>query len=75
MKRKRVAIAERLIQDVMRLSGAVSPSRAVELALEDFVRRAKVRRILELRGSGLWEGDLSEMRDSRATRSTPRRRA
>jgi hypothetical protein len=37
-------------------------------ALEDFVRRAKARRILELRGSGLWEGDLGAMRRDRRTK-------
>ena len=37
--------------------------------LEDFVRRLKARRILELRGSGLWEGSLPQMRgDSRLRR-------
>ena len=34
----------------------------VNRALEAFVRRARARRILELRGCGLWEGDLAEMR-------------
>ena len=28
----------------------------------DMVNRAKARKILELRGSGLWEGDVAEMR-------------
>jgi hypothetical protein len=36
-------------------------SRNVERA-KDFVGRIKARRILELRGSGLWEGKLSDMR-------------
>jgi hypothetical protein len=40
----------------------------VERALEDFVRRLKARRILDLRGSGLWEGDLAEMRRDRPGR-------
>ena len=30
-------------------------SRVVEIALEDFVRRAKARKIWDPRGSGLWE--------------------
>jgi len=49
--------------------GAIPPDRgektysaAVMRALEDFVRRAKARQILELRGSGLWEGELEAMR-------------
>ncbi|HVT58889.1 MAG TPA: hypothetical protein VHR45_10855 [Thermoanaerobaculia bacterium] len=45
------------------MSGERTYSRAVERALADFVRRARAGRILELAGSGLWEGDLSEMRD------------
>jgi hypothetical protein len=41
----------------------------VQRALKDFIARARARRILELRGSGLWEGDLTEMRGQhRATR-------
>jgi hypothetical protein len=41
------------------------------MALRDFVRRAKARRILDLAGSGLWDGDLAEMRSDRSRR-TPR---
>ena len=51
--------------EATRLSGEKTYSRAVERALEDFVRRAKARKILELRGSGLWHGDLGELRGDR----------
>jgi len=51
------------------LSGEKTYSRAVEVALEDFVRRAKARKILELRGSGAWDGELSAMRDDRPDRA------
>jgi hypothetical protein len=37
-------------------------------ALEDFVRRARARQILDLRGSGAWEGDLGAMRRDRGSR-------
>jgi len=57
-----------LLEEAVRLSGAKTYSRVVNLALRDFVRRAKARRILELAGSGLWDGDLSRMRADR-TRS------
>jgi len=47
----------------------------VNLALRDFVRRARARRILELTGSGLWEGDLGAMRqDTPPARSKRSRR-
>jgi Arc/MetJ family transcription regulator len=63
-----------LLEEALRLSGERTYSRAVERALEDFVRRIKARRILELAGSGLWEGDLAEIRDDRPVyRRKPRR--
>jgi Arc/MetJ family transcription regulator len=62
MKRTNLVLREELLEEATRLSGEKTYSRAVERALEEFVRHAKARRILELRGSGLWEGDLAEMR-------------
>ena len=75
MKRTNVVIREDLLEEATRLSGERTYSRTIERALEDFVRRIKARRILELAGSGLWEGDLSEMRRDRAKekRSTYKR--
>ncbi len=72
MKRTNLVLREELLEEATRLSGEKTYSRAVERALEDFVRRAKARRILELRGSGAWQGELSEMRRDR--RATPRSR-
>lgn len=65
MKRTNLVLNEDLLEEVTRLSGEKTYSAAVQRALEDFVRRAKARQILELRGSGLWEGDLSAMRRDR----------
>ena len=67
MKRTNLVLNEELLEEATRLSGEKTYSRAVERALEDFVRRIKARRILELTGSGKWEGDLGQMRrDSRS---------
>lgn len=65
MKRTNLVIREELLEEVVKLSGERTYSRAVERALEDFVRRIKARRILELAGTGLWTGDLPSMRDDR----------
>jgi hypothetical protein len=54
--------ADRL-EDALRLSGERTYSAVVNRALAEFVRRARAGRILELAGSGLWKGDLGEMRD------------
>ena len=78
MKRTNLVLNEDLLEEATRLSGERTYSRAVERALEDFVRRAKARRILELSGSGLWQGDLSVVRDfaglSKSRRSDARAR-
>lgn len=62
MKRTHVVLRDDLLEEATRLAGERTYSRTIERALEDFVRRAKVRQILELAGSGLWIGDLPEMR-------------
>ena len=62
MKRTNLVLDERLLAEAVRLSGERTYSRVVGKALADYVRRIKAGRILELAGSGLWEGNLSEMR-------------
>ena len=69
MKRTNLVLAEELLEEATRLSGEKTYSAAVMRALRDFVRRANAGRILELRGSGLWEGDLGAMRRDRAPKS------
>ncbi len=74
MKRTNLVLDEQLLEEANRLSGERTYSRTVERALTDFVRRAKARQILDLAGSGLWEGDLSVMREDRGVYRTRRTR-
>lgn len=66
MKRTNLMLDEQLLEEATRLSGEKTLSAAVNRALLDFVRRARARQILDLRGSGSWEGDLGAMRRDRA---------
>jgi Arc/MetJ family transcription regulator len=75
MKRTNLVLDDKLLEDAVRLSGERTYSRAVERALRDFVQRANARRILDLAGSGLWEGDLSVVREDRGVYRTKRRGA
>ena len=68
MKRTNLVLNAQLLEEAVRLSGERTYSRTVERALEDFVRRIKAGRILELAGSGLWQGNLSEMRQDTSKR-------
>lgn len=73
MKRTNLVLDETLLEEAVRLSGERTYSRAVERALADFVSRLRARRILDFAGSGVWEGDLAEMRrDNR--RGSPRKK-
>lgn len=65
MKRTNLVLDEQILEETLRISGERTYSAAVGRALTDFVRRAKAGRILELAGSGLWEGDLGKMRRDR----------
>jgi Arc/MetJ family transcription regulator len=68
MKRTSLTLDEHLLGEALRLSGERTYSRTVERALEMFVRRIKSEKILLLGHSGLWQGDLSEMREDGADR-------
>jgi Arc/MetJ family transcription regulator len=76
MKRTNLVLDEQLLQEVTKVSGETSYSRAVTRAMEEFLRRHRAERILDLAGSGLWEGDLAEMRRDSSlpaeTRTRPR---
>jgi Arc/MetJ family transcription regulator len=63
MKRTNLMLDEGLLREATRLCGGKTYSGTVNIALQDFVRRAKARRILDLAGSGDWEGKLAAMRD------------
>jgi Arc/MetJ family transcription regulator len=65
MKRTNLVLDEELLEEATRMSGEKTYSAAVTRALEEFVRRVRARRILELRGTGRWEGDLGAMRRDR----------
>lgn len=75
MKRTNLVLDERLLEEATRLSGERTYSRAVERALEEFIRRARARQILDLAGSGLWDGDLAVVREDRGVYRTKKRGA
>lgn len=67
MKRTNLVLDEQALEELVRVSGERTYSAAVGKAIEAYVKRAKAGRILELAGSGLWEGSLPEMRGDEPT--------
>ena len=62
MKRTNVVLDEQLLEEAVRVSGERTYSRTIERALQEMVRRAQALQIDRLAGSGLWMGDLGDMR-------------
>jgi hypothetical protein len=73
MKRTNLVLDENLLEEATALSAQRTYSKTVDLALAEFVRRARAGKILTLAGSGLWEGNLSSTR--RDVPAKPKRRA
>ena len=73
MKRTNLVLDEKLLEEATRLAGGRTYSGTVNQALQDFVRRARARRILDLGGSGLWEGTLEDMRDDKPRKARGRK--
>jgi Arc/MetJ family transcription regulator len=48
--RTTLAIDERLLNEVKELSGAKTKKEAVQVALEEFIKKKKARKLLELEG-------------------------
>ena len=62
MKRTNVVLDEHLLEEAVKVSGEKTYARTIERALTEMVRRARARSIEAFAGSGVWQGNLSEMR-------------
>jgi len=72
MKRTNLVLDEPLLKQATQVLAAKTYSAAVNAALEEVIRVRKIQSIPNAFGSGIWEGDLQQMREDRPRR--PRRR-
>ena len=63
--RTNIVIDDKLMAEVLRLTGAKSKREAVELGLKTLIRLKKQAGIRKYRGKLAWEGDLEAMRTDR----------
>jgi Arc/MetJ family transcription regulator len=68
MKRTNLVLNEDLLKLATQVLGTKTYSAAVNTALEEVIRVRKIQSLPKFFGSGIWEGDLSEMRDDRKPR-------
>lgn len=62
MKRTNVVLDEHLLEEAVKVSGEKTYARTIERALSEMVLGARARSIEQFAGSGVWKGNLSEMR-------------
>jgi Arc/MetJ family transcription regulator len=79
MKRTNLVLDALLLETAMRELQTKTYSGTVNLALQEVLRVRRIQRLSGFFGKGLWEGDLSEMRQDHPVRtrrpaSSPRRR-
>lgn len=62
MKRTSLLLDDQLLAQAVKAVGAKTGTEAVHAGLRELVRQAKAREILKFAGTGIWKGDLAEMR-------------
>lgn len=63
MKRTNLVLDEQILDRAKSIMGAKTYSDVVNLALRELVRRKTFEQIDSYASSGVWEGDLAEMRE------------
>jgi Arc/MetJ family transcription regulator len=65
MSRTNIDIDDKLVKEGLKVTHLRTKKELVNFALEELIKKARRKRILELEGKVQWEGDLSQMRASR----------
>ena len=72
MKRTNLVLDGELMEEAVNVLGVKTYSAAVNLALTEAIRAKKIQRLRGFFGQGLWQGDLSEMREDNKQKAAAR---
>lgn len=64
--RTNIDIDDSLLAEAMQAAGTTTKKATVESGLRELIRRHRLRKVQELRGTVEWVGDLEEMRRGRS---------
>ena len=73
MRRINLMLDERLLNEATHALGAKTYSAAVNTALAEVIRMRKLQSISRYFDSGIWDGDLGDMREDRPSRKRRRK--
>ncbi len=75
MKRANLVLDENMLEQTLRLSQKKTYSEAVTIAMKEYIRINEFSKIFEFQGTGIWSGDLSDMRkDSKTAKSKTKKK-
>jgi Arc/MetJ family transcription regulator len=63
--RTNIELDDKLVNEAMRISGITTKKTLVNKALQQFIDSNDLKELLKYQGSGIWEGNLEEMRTTR----------
>lgn len=65
MSRTSIDLNDKLVKEGLKITQLRTKKDLVNYALEELVKKARRKRIMELKGKFQWEGDLRQMRADR----------
>ena len=65
MGRTNVVLDDELVEECQRLTGIETRRQLIDFALHEVLRHARQRRLLKLKGSVRWEGNVAAWRKAR----------
>lgn len=65
MKRTNLVLDEKILEETLLLSQKRTYSEAVMIAMKEFIRSKEAAKVFSFQGMGIWEGDLSDMRQDK----------
>ena len=63
--RTNIVLDRELVEEALRMTGMKTRRELVDHALRELIRHKNQRRLLELKGTVQWEGDLAAFREGR----------
>jgi Arc/MetJ family transcription regulator len=63
--RTNIELDDKLVNEAMRISGITTKKALVNKALQQFIDSNDLKELLKYQGTGIWEGNLEEMRTTR----------
>lgn len=73
MKRTNLVLDEQLLEEATQVLPAKTYSAAVNTALEEVIRLRRIQSLPHFFGTGIWQGDIEQMREDRPARRSGRK--